>query len=125
MAICLQIATGTRNRPEGGMPAIESYARICEVESDPCPARRSRGKRALLFWHGIGVFAGGRPYGRADGFLVIGGMELTPPTSCVRCRANLGPWRGYSCGQIGLARINRVSVSVLHSVTATMFVLPG
>ena len=41
--------TGTRNRPEGGMPATEYYARACEVESDLCPARRRRGKRALLF----------------------------------------------------------------------------
>ena len=78
MAICLQIDTGTRNRPEGGMPATESYARACEVESDPCPARRSRGKRALLFWHGIGVFAGGRPYGRADGFFGDWGVRNYP-----------------------------------------------
>ena len=30
------------------MPATEYYARACEVESDLCPARRRRGKRALL-----------------------------------------------------------------------------
>ena len=50
MAICLQIDTGTRNRPEGGMPATEYCARAGEVESNPCPARRRRGKRALLVW---------------------------------------------------------------------------
>ena len=48
MSICKQIDTGTRNRPEGGIPATESYAMACEDESDPCPARRKRGKWALL-----------------------------------------------------------------------------
>ena len=48
LAICLQIVRRYRNRPEGGMPATEYYARACEVESDLCPARRRRGKRALL-----------------------------------------------------------------------------
>ena len=41
--------TGTRNRPEGGMPATEYTARACQDESNLCPARRRRGKRALLF----------------------------------------------------------------------------
>jgi hypothetical protein len=30
------------------MPATEYYARVCTVESHSCPARRRRGKRALL-----------------------------------------------------------------------------
>ena len=47
-AICLQIVRRYRNRPEGGMLATEYYARACTVESHPCPARRRRGKRALL-----------------------------------------------------------------------------
>ena len=47
-AICLQIVRRYRNRPEGGMPATEYYARACTVESELCPARRRRGKRALL-----------------------------------------------------------------------------
>ena len=47
-AICLQIVRRYRNRPEGGMPATEYYARVCTVESHSCPARRRRGKRALL-----------------------------------------------------------------------------
>ena len=47
-AICLQIVRRYRNRPEGGMPATEYYAMAYTVESHPCPARRRRGKRALL-----------------------------------------------------------------------------
>ncbi|MHB8317118.1 MAG: hypothetical protein ACYDCW_15480 [Acidithiobacillus ferrivorans] len=47
-AICLQIVRRYRNRPEGGMPATEYYAIAYTVESHPCPARRRRGKRALL-----------------------------------------------------------------------------
>jgi hypothetical protein len=47
-AIRLRIVRRYRNRPEGGMPATEYYAMACTVESDPCPARRRRGKRALL-----------------------------------------------------------------------------
>ena len=31
------------------MAATEYYARACTVESNPCPARRRRGKRALLW----------------------------------------------------------------------------
>jgi hypothetical protein len=49
MANRLRFDTGTRNRPGGGMPATKYTARICQDESDPCPARRRRGKRALLF----------------------------------------------------------------------------
>ena len=30
------------------MPATEYYARACTIESNLCPARRRRGKRALL-----------------------------------------------------------------------------
>ena len=30
------------------MPTTEYYARACEIESNLCPARRRRGKRALL-----------------------------------------------------------------------------
>ena len=48
-AICLQIVRRYRNRPEGGMPATEYTARACQDGSNPCPARRRRGKRALLF----------------------------------------------------------------------------
>jgi hypothetical protein len=47
-AICLQIVRRYRNRPEGGMPATEYCARACTVEIHLCPARRRRGKRALL-----------------------------------------------------------------------------
>ena len=47
-AIRLRIVRRYRNRPEGGMFATEYYARACTVESDLCPARRRRGKRALL-----------------------------------------------------------------------------
>ena len=49
MANRLRFDTGTRNRPEGGMLATEYIARVYQDESDPCPARRRRGKRALLF----------------------------------------------------------------------------
>ena len=48
-AICKQIVRRYRNRPEGGMFATEYYARACMVESNLCPARRRRGKRALLW----------------------------------------------------------------------------
>ena len=51
-AICLQIVRRYRNRPEGGMPATEYYARAYTVESHPCPPRRRRGKRALLMGSG-------------------------------------------------------------------------
>ena len=47
-AIRLRIVRRYRNRPEGGMFATECYAMACTVESDLCPARRRRGKRALL-----------------------------------------------------------------------------
>ena len=47
-AICLQIVRRYRNRPEGGMPATEYCTMAYTVESHPCPARRRRGKRALL-----------------------------------------------------------------------------
>ena len=47
-AIRLRIVRRYRNRPEGGMPATEYYAGACTVESNLCPARRSRGTRALL-----------------------------------------------------------------------------
>ena len=46
-AIRWRIVRRYRNRPAGGMPATEYQARGCTVESDPCPARRRRGKRAL------------------------------------------------------------------------------
>jgi hypothetical protein len=47
-AIRLRIVRRYRNRPEGGMLTTEYYAMVCTVESHPCPARRRRGKRALL-----------------------------------------------------------------------------
>ena len=47
-AIRLRIVRRYRNRPKGGMFATEYYTMACTVESDPCPARRRRGKRALL-----------------------------------------------------------------------------
>ena len=57
-AICLQIVRRYRNRPEGGMPATEYCTMAYTVESHPCPARRRRGKRALL-WGLCGVVASG------------------------------------------------------------------
>ena len=39
------------------MPATEYYVRAYEIESDLCPARRRRGKRALLDWGLCGAVA--------------------------------------------------------------------
>ena len=76
------------------MPATEYQAKACTVESDPCPARRSRGKRALL-WGLCGVVASGWAlWARKSRFWRKGGRRTIPHPICVRCRANLGPWRG-------------------------------
>ena len=90
-AICLQIVRRYRNRPEGGMPATEYYARTCEVESDLCQARRRRGKRARLFWSRRCHGHLGLPYGRVNRFSDDWGYRTIPNIRCVRCRANLGP----------------------------------
>ena len=84
MANRLRFDTGTRNRPGGGMRATESYASSSEVESDPCPARRRRGKRALLSWHGLGIFAGVGHTGAQRVFFGGWGYGTIPPTTCVR-----------------------------------------
>ena len=81
---------------------MEYYARACQVESNLCPARRSRGKRALL---AVPSRLDGC-YGRVNRILSDWGYRNISSSHCVRCRANLGPWRGCYCGWICLAVID-------------------
>jgi len=74
------------------MPATEYYARTCTVESDLCPARRRRGKRALLVWNS-GTFVSGMAHiSRRTRFLVQV-VVLPVKYSRVGSGANMGPLR--------------------------------
>ena len=82
-AICLQIVRRYRNRPEGGMPATEYYAMVYTVESHPCPARRRRGKRALLGGPCGAVAVERALRARKSRFWRLGVWELSPtPIAC-------------------------------------------
>ena len=82
-AICLQIVRRYRNRPEGGMFATEYYARACMVESNLCPARRRRGKRALLMGLCGAVAVEWALRARKSPFWRFWGTELSPtPIAC-------------------------------------------
>ncbi|WP_139111725.1 hypothetical protein [Acidithiobacillus thiooxidans] len=82
-AICLQIVRRYRNRPEGGMPATEHYAMAYTVESHPCPARRRRGKRALLGGLCGAIVVKWALRARKSRFWRLGVWELSPtPIAC-------------------------------------------
>lgn len=77
------------------MTATEYYARACTVESDLCPARRRRGKRALLGGLCGAVAVEWALRARRARFwgslLTLFGVEdYIPYTHCVRCRT--GGW---------------------------------
>ena len=100
------------------MPATEYTARACTVESHPCPARRRRGKRALLGGLCGAVAVEWALRARKSRFWRLVVKTITY-THCVRCRANLWPWRGCYCGWMRLAVIDGMDVAVLCSVTVT------
>ena len=82
-AIRLRIVRRCRNRPEGGMPATEYYAGACTVESNLCPARRSRGKRALLGVCAVPSLFAGVFRARKPRFWRFGVFGLPPdPIAC-------------------------------------------
>ena len=110
--------------PAGARWSGRGWRFACKSTPEPATAQRAecllrsptRGparSKAIRARHGEAVASGHSFSGTASvfspgvghtgvqmAFLAIGGYGTIPPTPCVRCRANLGPWRGCFWGLV-------------------------
>ena len=110
--------------PAGAKWSGRGWRFACKSPPEPATAQRAecllrsttRGparSKAIRARHGEAVASGHSFSGTASvfspgvghtgvqmAFLAIGGYGTIPPAPCVRCRANLGPWRGCFWGLV-------------------------